>query len=95
MKIGTLTFDIYGEFLFLKSVDTFFTAMDPIFLSICDEFDSDYRRFSFYAAVLKIVIPMKIFWKTDSLYLSLIKQLNNCFGNWTLNVTLIIHEKED
>ncbi|KKM76708.1 hypothetical protein LCGC14_1377420 [marine sediment metagenome] len=95
MKIGTLTFDIYGEFLFLKSVDTFFTAMDPVFLTVSNDFDSEYRRFSFYAVVIKIVIPLQIFWKNDSLYKSLVRQLNKCFGNWQLNIDLKIHETGD
>lgn len=93
MKIGTLKIEIYGEFLFLKSVDNFFAAMDPVFLSVCDDFDSDYRRFAFYAAVLTFVIPLKIFWKNDIIYKTMVKQLDKCFANWSFDIILNINEK--
>ncbi len=92
MKIGTLKIEIYGEFLFLKSVETFFSAMDPIFLSISDDFDSDYRRFSYYSVVITFDIPLKIFWKNDTIFKTMIRQLNRCFGNWTLDIHLSINE---
>ena len=95
MKIGTLTFDIYGELLFIRSVETFISSMDQTILTVCDDFDSDYRRFAFYAAVIKIVIPLKIFWKNDNLYKKLVSELNKCFNNWTLKTTLTTFEEGD
>ena len=64
----------------------------PIFLTVSDEFDLIYRRFSFYAVVIEISIPLKIFWKNDTLYKTLVRQLDNSFDNWTLKMDLIIHE---
>lgn len=93
MKIGTLNFVIFGELLFIRSIETFITSMDRIFLTVCDEFDSDYRRFAFYAAVITIKIPLTVFWKNDTLYKTLKKELNNCFNNWSIETTLTIHEK--
>lgn len=92
MKIGTLNFVIFGELLFLRSIETFMTSMDRIFLTVSNEFDSDYRRFSFYAAVITIKIPLITFWKNDTLYKTLKKELNNSFQNWTIETTLSIHE---
>lgn len=93
MKIGTLTFDIFGELNFNNSVEHFITAMDPVLLTISDSFDSDYRRFSFYAAVIKIEVPLKIFWQSNFLYDRLIKQLDYAFTNWTIDITLNIIER--
>ena len=93
MKIGTLTFDIFGELNFNNSVEYFITAMDPVLLSISHSFDSDYRRFSFYAAVIKIEIPLKVFWQSNFLYDSLRKNLDYAFTNWTIGITLNISER--
>lgn len=93
MKIGTLTFDIFGELIFKRSVEHFISAMDPVLLSISDYFDSDYRRFSFYAAVIKIDVPLKIFWQSNYLYDSLKKHLDYSFTNWTVDITLNITER--
>ena len=95
MKIGTLTFDVFGELNFNNSVEHFISSMDPILLTVSDYFDSDYRRFSFYAAVIKIVVPLKIFWQTNYLYDTLKKQLDYCFTNWTIDIILDITERSD
>ncbi len=93
MKIGTLTFDIFGELNFNNAAEHFISAMDPVLLSISDYFDSDYRRFSFYAAVIKIEIPLKIFWQSNFLYNTLKKQLDYSFTNWTVDISLNITER--
>ena len=66
--------------------------MDPIILTVCDDFDSTYSRFSYYAAVIIFDIPLNKFWKNDTLFNSIIKQLNKCFNNWTLQIQLRIEE---
>jgi len=93
MKIGTLVLNIFGELKFNNSVEHFITSMDPVLLSISDYFDSDYRRFSFYAAVIKIEVPLKIFWQSNHLYNSLRKNLDYCFTNWTIDINLQITER--
>lgn len=93
MKIGTLTFDIFGELNFNNSVEHFISAMDPVLLSISDYFDTDHRRFSFYAAVIKIEVPLKVFWQSNFLYNTLIKNLDYAFTNWTVDISLDILER--
>ena len=93
MKIGTMIFNIYGELIFKKSIEYFITSMDQILLTVSDKFDSDYRRFAFWAARINFVIPLKIFWKNDTIYKTLLKNLNKYFDNWTLDITLTIQEK--
>lgn len=93
MKIGLFIIEIYGELLFEKSVEHFISSMDPILKTISDEFDSDYRRFGFYAAVIKLNVPLKVFWRSDALYNTLIKNLNYSFTNWEFNIILTIHER--
>ncbi len=95
MKIGTLIIDVYGELLFDKAVEHFIASMDPILKTVSDKFDSDYKRFGFYATVIKLVIPLKIFWKSDVLYNTLRKNLNYSFDNWTIDITLTIQERID
>jgi len=95
MKIGTMIFDIYGELKFDKAVEHFISSMDPILRTVSDKFDSDYRRFAFYAAVIHFVIPLKIFWKSDALYNTLKKNLNYSFDNWSIDVILTIQERRD
>ena len=94
MKIGTLVLDIFGELNFNNSVEHFISTMDKVLFSVCDSFDSDYRRFSFYAAVIKIEVPLKVFWQTNFLYDSLIKNLNYNFTNWSIDILLNITERE-
>ena len=95
MKIGTLTFDIFGELNFNNSVEHFISTMDPILFNISDSFDADYRRFSFYAAVIKIEVPLKVFWQSNFLYDSLIQNLDYAFTNWTVDIFLNITERGD
>jgi len=95
LKIGLLTIEIYGELLFDRSVEHFISSMDPILKTVSDEFESDYRRFAFYAAVINLTVPLKIFWKSDALYNTLVKNLNYSFDNWEFSITLVIHEKGD
>jgi len=93
MKKGNLTFDIFGELNFNNSVEHFISAMDPVLLSISNAFDSDYRRFSFYAAVIKIEVPLTTFWQSNALYNTLRKQLDYAFHNWTIDINLDIIER--
>ncbi len=95
MIIGTMIFEIYGELLFPKAIDYFFIRMDEILNTVSDKFDSDYRRFAYFAGRIKYVIQLKIFWKNDILYQTLKKYLNYCFRNWTVEITLTLHEKGD
>jgi len=95
LKIGLLTIEIYGELKFETAVEHFISSMDRILKTVSDDFESDYRRFAFYSAVIKLVIPLKIFWKGDALYNTLVKNLNYSFDNWEFNLTLSIHEKGD
>lgn len=93
VKIGTFIIEIYGEHLFPKAVEQFISSMDRIFRTVSDQFDSDHRRFGFYAAVIKFIIPLKIFWRGDYFYHGLIKNLDYCFTNWQFDITLTIHER--
>jgi len=95
MKIGTMIFVIYGELKFETAVEHFISSMDPILKTVSDKFDSDYRRFGFYAAKINFVIPMKVFWKSDALYNTLITNLNYSFNNWNFDLTLTIEERRD
>lgn len=85
--------DLYGELKFETAVEHFISSMDPILKTISDKFDSDWRRFGFYAAKIKIVIPLKVFWKSDALYNTLINNLNYSFDNWNFTLTLTIEER--
>ena len=93
MKIGTFIIEIYGEHLFPKAVEHFISSMDNTFRTVSDQFQSDYRRFGFYAAVIKFIVPLKVFWRGDYFYNSLIKNLNYCFRNWQFDITLTIYER--
>lgn len=95
MKIGLLTIEIYGELLFETSVEHFIGSMDRVLKTVSDNFESDYRRFAFFAAVINFNVPLNIFWKGDSLYNSLIKNLNYSFDNWEFFITLVIQEEGD
>ncbi|MBA7542016.1 hypothetical protein ES705_34332 [subsurface metagenome] len=95
MKIGTMIFDIYGELKFTNAVEHFISSMDPVLHSVSDKFDSDYKRFGFYAAVIKFVIPLRIFWKSDVLYNTLLRNIDYSFDNWTVDIILTIQERRD
>lgn len=92
MKIGTLKFDIYGELQFDQSIESFISAMDPVFSSVSSDFDSEYKRFGFFACTIVILVHLDIFWKNDTLYKTLIKQLNKNFNFWRFKITLNINE---
>jgi len=93
MKIGTLIIDVYGELLFKQSVEVFISAMYQTLVTVSDKFDSDYKRFGYFAAQIKFTVPLNIFWKNDTIYKTLITQLNKNFNNWKLEINLNIHEE--
>lgn len=93
MKIGTLKFDISADLSFIESIESFITAMDPVFSSISSDFDSVYRRFGFFSCSIEITLQLDIFWKNDILYNTLVKQLNKYFEDWSFKMTLVINEK--
>lgn len=95
MKIGTMNIEIYGELLYERAIEDFIISFTPILKTIADTFEFDYRRFAFYAATLKLIIPLRIFWKSDAFYNSLIRSLENHFNNWEFNVILYISERKD
>ena len=90
-----MTFDIYGELLFDEAVEHFISSMDPILKTVSTKYDSDYKRFGFYATKIYFVITLKVFWKSDVLYNTLKKNLNYCFDNWNIKVSLTIRERRD
>lgn len=89
-----MIFDIYGELKFDRAVEHFISAMDPILKTVSDKFDSDYKRFGFFASKILFVIPLKEFWKSNALYNTLIKNLNYSFNNWSFDLNLSIEERE-
>jgi hypothetical protein len=93
LQIGSLLIDIYGELLFDNAVEHFTTSMSNIFRTVSDKFDYDDKRFAFYAARIKFVVPLKIMWRNDVIYNGLIRNLNYSFDNWTLDITLLIKEE--
>ncbi len=93
MKKGVLTLDIFGELNFITAAEHFISSIDPVLLSISSYFDSEHRRFSNYAAVIKIVVPLTSFWQSNALYNTLRKQLNYAFTNWTIDINLDITER--
>ncbi len=93
MKKGNLTLNIFGELNFNNAVEHFLTSIDPVLLSISDFFDSDYRRFSNYAAVIKITVPLTTFWQSNAFYNTLKRHLNYSFTNWTIDINLNIIER--
>ena len=93
MKIGTMIFDVYGELNFERAVEHFITSMDPIFKTVSNKFDSQYRRFGFFATQINIVVTLKEFWKSDALYNTLKENLNYCFRNWKFDINLTIEER--
>jgi hypothetical protein len=93
MKIGTLFIDIYAELLFKNSVEILRSTMDQNLATVTDKFDFDHKRFGYFAAQLKWVVPLKIFWKNDTIYNNLKKCLNTNFKNWTLDISIIILQK--
>lgn len=95
MKIGTMIFDIYGELNFDRAVEHFISSMDPILRSVSDDFESDYKRFAFFAAKIYFVIPLREFWKSNALYNTLIKNLNYSFTNWSFDLNLSIEERRN
>ncbi|KKL12412.1 hypothetical protein LCGC14_2536050 [marine sediment metagenome] len=92
MKIGTLRFDMYANLFHDESIESFISAMDPVFSSISSDFDSEYTRFGFFAMTMIINLNLDIFWKNDSLYNTLKKQLNKNFSFWRVKMTLTINE---
>ncbi len=92
MKIGTLRFDLYGNLSFDQSIESFISAMDPVFSSVSSDFDSEYTRFGFFAMTMIITLNLDVFWNNDSLYNTLKKQLNKNFDFWRVKITLIINE---
>lgn len=92
-KIGNLIIEIYGELLEKQSVEILQNAMNQPLLSVSDKYDFNYKRFEYFAASLIWVIPLRIFWRNDSIYKTLRSTLNKYFNNWTINITLVIHEK--
>jgi len=92
MISGTLILEIFGELNFDDAVEHFLKSMDYLFRFIGHSFNSDYRRFGFYAVVIKVVIPLKIFWRNDYLYKRLKSQLDYCFSNWEFHISLHLKE---
>lgn len=91
-KIGTLTFDIYGELVSRKDLETFFVQMDRILSTVSDLIDIDYKVFSDYAATIQIVVQLKIMWKTDLIFNTFRKLMFKHFSFWRFKITLEIHE---
>lgn len=93
MKIGNLIIEVYGELLQKQSIVLLENLMYHPLISVSDAFDFDYKRFGYFAANLIWVVPLKAFWKNDLIYENLKDGLNKYFNNWTVTITLVIHEK--
>lgn len=93
MKIGTLIIKIYGELLEKQSIQILLNAMHPILNSVSTKFDSDHKRFGYFATSLIWVAHLKSFWANDHIYTVLKETLNQYFTNWTIDITLTIEEK--
>jgi len=93
LKIGTLIIEIYAELLQKESIELLQSLMHQPLISVSEKFDFDYKRFGYFAASLIWVVPLKIFWKNDRIYLDLKKGLNKYFTNWKIDITLILKEK--
>ncbi len=94
MKISTLILEIYGELLSKESIDTLKNTMHQPLLSVSETLDFDYRRFEYYAADIIWVCQLKLFWKNDTIYKTLVRSLDNNFDNWILDITLLLHDKQ-
>jgi len=94
MKTGTLILEIYGELLEKQSVDILKNTMHKPLSSVASDLSFDYRRFEYYAASIIYVIELKLFWKNDTIYKTLVKSLDHNFHNWTLDITLLLHGKQ-
>jgi len=92
MKIGSLILEVYGELKSNQSISTIKNIMDPLLLSVCDEYDFKYNRFGFYAAFMTWEIPLSVFWKNDRIFSTLRKSIILHFNNWEYTIYLLIHE---
>ena len=93
MITGTLFIYVYGELLEPKSIELLESSMFQHFTSVSDNIEFDYRRFAFYAARMKWTVPLKIFWKNDTIYKSLKKYVDKYFTNWGIDIVLLLTEK--
>ncbi|MBA7520715.1 hypothetical protein ES705_12811 [subsurface metagenome] len=93
MKIGTLYFEVVGKLIYYKSCEYFIASMDSILLTVCDQYDADYKRFGYEGGHLTFVVPLKVFWKSDAIFKKMRTELNRLFMNWLVDITITINEK--
>jgi len=92
MKIGKLILEVYGELKSKQSISTIKNIMDPLLVSVSDEYDFKYNRFGFYAAFMIWEVPLDVFWKNDRIFSTLRKSIILHFNNWEYTIYLLIHE---
>jgi len=92
MTIGTLIIEAFGDLKTKQSIDLVKNIMHPTLISVCDQYDFDYRRFEYISASLIWVIPLKLLWKNDRIISTLRKSFNLYFNNWNYTIYLLIHE---
>ncbi len=92
MKIGTLIFDIYAELNFREDVKPFILTMEQLFQTVSDQYETDYKVFADFAASIRFIVPLREFWKTDTIFNTLRKQLYKDFVFWRFKITLTIKE---
>lgn len=94
MKTGTLILEVYAELLDKQSVDILKNTMHQPLISVSKDYSFDYKRFEYFAAVIIWVLPLDIFWKNDNIYNTLVRSLDHNFHNWTLDITLLLHDRQ-
>ncbi|MQY79614.1 MAG: hypothetical protein GH151_10555 [Bacteroidetes bacterium] len=93
MTIGTLTFEVVGRLLQNKSCEALVASLDDVLLTVCESYDSDYKRFGYLGGRLLWVIPLTSFHRMDTVYKKIIKEVDRLFVNWIVVFDIIIREK--
>jgi len=93
MTIGTLRFEVVGKLLQNKSCEALIASLDNTLLSVSDKYDADYKRFGFLGGHLTFVVYLTSFWKMETVYKKIIKEVDRLFINWLVDMDILIHEK--
>ncbi|MBA7523133.1 hypothetical protein ES705_15256 [subsurface metagenome] len=93
MSIGTLRFEVVGKLLQNRSCEALIASLDSTLLSVCDSYDADYKRFGYLGGRLVFVVYLTSFWKMDTVYKKIIKEVDRLFANWLVDLDIIIREK--
>lgn len=93
MKIGTLVISVFAAPANVDMIDNLHKIMHSSLKAVDPLYYFDYKRFLYLSSNLIWNIKLTEFWKTDRIYNTLIKYLNEHFFYWEVTITLSIKEE--